>query len=152
MDVGSLMPRPRHAQGRPATRVIPDDWETTHRPVVEKTLTATAALRHPGTASQWDPATRQNRETPQAPYWTGPARVQALRTGSARTVVTVGDREVAPDYLLVVPALVTGVTDGDRVRITGSGDPMLDGHDLLVAHAATGTERFERDLFCTLAS
>lgn len=140
--------RPTQSQGRPGTPVIPAGWEAGHRPVVEGTLTATASLRKPGTQQSWDPDLEQMVAVPLAPYATGAARVQALR-GEARNITLADDTQVLADYLIVVPASVAPAT-GDLVTVTASGDPLLDGRVFVIHQVALGTERFERDLFCTL--
>lgn len=143
--------RPTRAQGRPGTPVIPATWAASHRPVVDRTMNGTAALRHPGTTQTWDDELEQNVEAPLDPFATVSCRVQALAT-QARPVVTAGDREVVAQYLVVVPAS-TGTSELlelDLVTLTDTGDPLLDGRTLTVAQVVYGTERFERDLFCTL--
>ena len=142
------MPRPRHAQGRPDTRVIPADWNTTHAPVVRKSARGTVALREPGTQQAWSETEGQMVQVPIPAYYTGGCRAQAL-SGEARVSVAVGDARVVADYLIVVD-LDTTVDEGHLATLTGTGDPSLDGLVLQVLQAARGTERWERDLFCTL--
>ena len=143
--------RPRRAQGRPGTAVIPAGWAVSHRPVVEKTQATAITLRHPGTTQEWSQELEQNVEVPLDPYFTGTARVQALAT-QARPIVTVGDREVVAQYLVTIP-VDTGAAEPaelDLVAVSDSGDPALDGRTLLVAQVVRGSLLFERDLFCTL--
>lgn len=145
------MPRPTRSYGRPGTEVFPADWAASHRPVAEGTMLGTAALRHPGSTQAWDDELEQNVEVPLPAYATVACRVQALAT-QARPVVTAGDREVVAQYLVTVPA-DTGdgeLDELDLVTLTGTGDALLDGRTLTVAQVVLGTERFERDLFCTL--
>lgn len=149
------MPRPHHAQGRPATRVIPGDWNTTHAPVVAKAARGACSLRLPGVTQTWDGTEMQS--TPHAPYWSGGCRVQAVAAANgARTVVTVEDREFVADFLVVLP-LDVEVSSGHLVDVaphpagvTGT-DPGLPGMTLLVEHVVVGTERWERDVYCTVA-
>lgn len=88
-------------------------------------------------------------ETPKTPYYDGACRVQALN-GEARIIHTAGDRQVVADYLIVVPLAVAGA-EQDLVTIT-DGDAQLANAVLQVLHVVRGTERFERDLYCTLTS
>lgn len=143
------MTRPVRAQGRPGTEVIPSRWEAEHRPVVEKTMTAAVQIRLPGSTQTWNPSTKRNDLTPIAPYFTGAARIQAL-TAQARRITTGDDAELVADYLVVVPASVDTAAQGHLVTVVASGDTGLDGRVLLVQQVEYGTERFERDLFCTL--
>lgn len=140
--------RPRQATGRPGTAVIPQYWEDGHRPVVEKTLRGTAALRVPGTVQTWNNTTQQNDLTPHEPYATVGARVQALR-GESRRIVVAEDLEVVADYLIVIPGDVNPATT-DLVTVSGTDDALLDGRVFQIQQVELGTERFERDLFCTL--
>ncbi len=142
------MTRPRRSYGRPGTAVIPADWATGLRPVAEGTMTASAAIRHPGTTQAWSDEAEQNVDTPNAAYYTGTARVQVLST-QARPIITVGDREVVAQYLVTVPATVDP-TELDLVTVTDSGDPALDDQTLLVGQVARGSLLVERDLFCAL--
>ena len=148
------MTRPRQAQGRPGTPVIPARWAAGLAPVAEKTQTARVALRQPGTVQDWSDELEQNVQVPKDPYFEGPGRVQVLAT-QARPVVTVGDREIVAQYLITV-ALTDQRGAGfepselDLVAVSDSGDPALDGRTLLVAQVARGSLLVERDLFCTL--
>lgn len=143
------MPRPTQATGRPGTEVIPHNWETAHRVVLEGTLRGRVALREPGTQQGWSDAEEQNVAVAKAPYATAvPARVLAL-SGQARVIQLADDTEVIADYLVVIPAHHV-VAGGHLVDITDSTDPDLTGRALRVEKVARGTERFERDLFCTL--
>lgn len=143
------MTRPRQAQGRPGTAVLPQLAGLA--PVADRTMSGTASLRHPGTVQDWSDAQQQNVEVPLPPYATVSCRVQALGT-QARPVVTAGDREVIAQYLVVVPASTASgeLVELDLVTLSDTGDGLLDGRTLLVAQVVHGTERAERDLFCTL--
>jgi len=144
------MPRPRHAQGRRDTRVIPADWNHTHSPVVAKAARGTVTLREPGTVQQWNPTVDEMIAAEHAPYFNGPCRAVAL-SGEARVAVAVGDQSVIADYLIVVPLDVDAL-EGHLAVLAGTGDPVFDGRTLQVLQVVRGTERFERDLFCTLTT
>ncbi len=144
------MTRPRRSYGRPGTAVIPADWATDLRPVAEGTMTASAAIRHPGTTQTWDDDTQQNVETPTAAYWTGTCRAQALTNTRGFDAEAAGEQVTVAGYLVTVPATVEPAT-GDLVDVTGSGDPMLDGRTLRVRDSVQGSLIVERDLFCNFA-
>lgn len=145
------MPRPWHAQGRPDTQVIPGDWSTTHAPVVTKTLRGKCKLFPAPTAQNIDPDTGLMTAITPEPLWSGPCRVQAL-AGQPRPVVAAEDREIVVDFLVVIPLNTPTVPAGTRIDVTDSEDPALTGLQLLVEQAVAGTERFERDLFCSVAT
>ena len=130
--------------------MIPTDWNETHAPVVRKALRGTCALREPGTVQDWSEADQEMVQAPKPDYWTGACRAQELR-GEARVITVVGDREVVADYLVVVP-LEVAVAETHLVTLSATGDPTLDGLVLQVLQAIRGTERFERDLLCTLST
>jgi hypothetical protein len=137
----------RHHTGSGRRAVIPADWDAAHRPVVEGSLRGRVALRVTGTRQVWT-GTR-NDLVPNEPYAADiPARIQAL-SGQARVIQLADDTEVIVDYLVVIPARYAPKS-GHLVDVTDSGDPALDGRALRIEKAVTGTERFERDLFCTL--
>jgi hypothetical protein len=139
----------RHHTGSGRRQVIPNDWASHHETVVLGTLRGLVDLREPGTLQTWNPATEQNDVTPKAAYATDvPARVLAL-SGQARILQLADDTEVIADYLVVIPAEHV-VAGGHLIDVTDSEDPALNGRTLRVEKAAMGTERFERDLFCTL--
>lgn len=140
----------RHHVGSGRRSVIPDDWAAHHQGVAEGTMRGRVNIRVPGTTQTWNPATEQNDLTPKAPLYSDvPARVQAL-SGEARTVQLADDTEVIADYLVVIPADKV-VAGGHLVDVADTEDPALTGLTLRVEKAVLGTERFERDLFCTLA-
>lgn len=140
------MPRPVQAQGRPGTPVVPQMAGV--QSAADRTRSAAASLRHPGTTQTYSDELEQNVETPLAAYWTGTVRVQSLYT-QARPVVVVGDREVVAQYLVTAPVAVVP-DELDLVTLTDSGDPALDGRTLTVLQVVRGSLPVERDLFCTL--
>lgn len=139
----------RHHTGSGRRAVIPADWETSHRVVAEGTMRGRVALREPGTQQVWSPVLEQNTAVPKDPYATDvPARVLAL-SGQARVIQLADDTEVIADYLVTVPASRV-VATGHLVDVTACTDADLTGRALRVEKVVRGTERFERDLFCTL--
>lgn len=142
------MPRRLHA-GRPGSRVIPTGWAAAHRPTIETSLNGAVAIRDPDDFTQtWDTGLKQNVSTHAAPYYTGPARIQQLQQAADR-VVSADDPEQVADYLVVITA-DQDVAENHRVRVTTADDTQLEGREMQVVRVVLGTERWERDLFCTL--
>lgn len=129
--------------------MIPVNWEAGHRPVAEKTMTATIELRHPGTVQAWSEPVQQMVAVPRDPYFTGVCRVQALATKAAEVSIA-EDPETVASYLVTVSASVRPL-EKDLGTVTASNDPELDNGVLVVGQVVRGSVRFERDLFCTLA-
>lgn len=143
------MPRPV-GYGRPGTKVIPDDWAANHGVIVDSTHSGTVALREPGgTPGGWDEEAQQTGTVPHAAYATIPCQVHAL-AGESRVVLTADDVEIVADYLLTVSRSVDGALEGHLALVTDTGDAALDGKTLEIVRVARGTDRFQRDLYCTL--
>ena len=145
------VPRPNRSYGRPGTRVIPADWETSHAPVAESTMTATVDLRKPGSTTSFNEGTGQTEYVPLAPYATAqPARVQAYRETAIDRTRDVADETVRVAGYLVTLPLASNPSAGDLVDVTACTDPQLAGRTLLVVDTVRGSLRFERDVFCTI--
>lgn len=144
------MPRAQ-STGRAGSTVIPTDWETAPRAVLERTMRGRITLRVPGgTEAGWDEATQQTKLTPHAPYAADvPARVLQL-SGEAQTIRTGEDTELVVDFRVAIPAGRSDVAAGHLVTVTETTDPLLVDAVLQVQHVGLGTERFERHLFCTI--
>jgi hypothetical protein len=140
----------RHHTGSGRRRMVPEDWGRNHAAVVATSRNAIVNLRRPSTTG-WIPEDRITGVVPGEVYASNvTARIQAQINRSDN------DAESAEETLTVPPYLVTvdyGLEpfDGDEVEVvTCTGDPMLVGRSFRVDHTVHGTERFERDLFCTL--
>lgn len=147
-----MAPRPLRSQGRPSTRVIPANWETSHAPVADRAGTAVVALRRPGSGNAFNKTSGRTEFTKLEPYATGlPSRIQGLReTARGAPTVVAAENVRITDYLVTVPLAVVAAT-GDLVEITTCSDPMLPaGAMLKVVEITRGSLRFERDLFCTI--
>lgn len=140
----------RQHTGRPGSQVIHPDWQTAPQGISAGAGTAACTIRHPGSASAWDAATEQMVNVPNAPYYAGSCRVEELDT-QARQVVAADDPETIARYSVVIPAAELGAID-DLVRVSGSGDALLDGQTLRVVSIELGSARFERVLYCVLNS
>lgn len=148
------MPRPL-ASGRPGSAAIPPTWAPAHRPWAAGTMNGSCTLLDPAAVTEtWDEATEQMVSVPDAGYWSGPCRVKVL-SAQARESVTVGDRETTVDVLVTLPnvdvfgADYADVIPGHAVVLDEVDDPALLGARLRVVQLGGGTERIERDLFCT---
>ena len=148
----TTVPRPNRAHGRPGTRVIPTSFEADHARVIDKTLdNATVTIRRPLLASGVTiGADLTPTVTNAAPVHTDlPARVQELSANESRVVV--GDQEqILATHLVVLQRDIAGIPDRSTVHIDTSTDPDLAGLTLTVRRPATGSMRFERDLYCVL--
>lgn len=142
------MPRPRHANGRPGTRVIPTDWSTNHARVIAGTWTAAGHIYGPRTAGTnvtvADDLTI-NAPTAPDPIYTGPMRVQQLNGQEARDVI--GDQEQITVAYLVVLDRGTVVPLRSVIHLTEVTDPALVGRRLVVRKVGKGSEIWERDLY-----
>ncbi len=144
------MPRTKLHVGRPGSRVVPTGWAEAHRPTVATSWNGAITIRDPESYTEaWDNGLEQNVQTPAAAYYTGAARIQQLTgRGTGRAVIAADPEQVA-DYLVVVDA-DTEVAEGHAVTVVTADDARLEGREMTVVRVATGTERFERDLFCEL--
>jgi hypothetical protein len=146
----------RHHVGSGRRRAVPASWGRDHAPVAATTRNATVTLSHAGTVGDntdgWSSDARATTPTPDTPYATGTtARIQALTSLRAGSVLAAEESVVEGRYLVTVdldlPARV-----GDEVVVTQCpGDvQLLQGESLRVDQVIAGTDRAERDLFCTL--
>lgn len=146
------MPRPQRSQGRPGTRVIPKDWETSHAVVAAKSMTATIKFYPPitdgSTPVMNDDFTYQPGPEIQ-PVYDGAARIQVLNGQETQTLVADQD-SVTTGYLVVIDRDADGIPLGAIGVIQTVSDPTLIGtRTLIVRKIARGSLRFERDLWCT---
>lgn len=141
----------RHHTGSGRRAVIPKAWEPTHATVVEGALRGRVSIRRSGfSGEEWSDAEDAYVGVPLAPYATNvPARVQRL-SAQTRDVIAADDDETIVDHLVVIPWDMAEVETGHLVTITETTDDQLRDVVLRVHTVGLGTERFERDLFCTL--
>lgn len=146
------MPRPRQAQGRPGTPVMPADWSAGHRPVVEAAFTASCEIRHPGGSStSIDPVTGQTVRTPFPAHYAGPCSVEILHALEQEALT--GDQQVTTlGYRVTITFdAAPQLRVDDLVKITAvddNGDPTLVGQALKVQSFARGSLAWERDINC----
>jgi hypothetical protein len=147
-----VMPRPRQAQGRPGTPVIPAGWAEAHSHVIDRALStaSTVTIGPAGGTSQWNEGLGRTVTQPAAAVYDGPAELMAADHGPAR------DRGRGPDQdpgLRRDPALRRlGLVAVDHVITVDAGDPdpMLAGRTLHVSAIERGTRRFSRVLLAVL--
>lgn len=145
------MPRPRRAQGRPGTAVIPALWETSHAVVASKTQTGTCVIRAQSQADS-EPAMNDDlsfeSSTAGQILYTGSCRIQALKTRQNGALVGEQDQRIAK-YLVVIDREAGNIPDKSLIEVATSTDPTLASPlRLIVESAGRGTLRFERDLIC----
>jgi hypothetical protein len=145
------MPRPTRSQGRPGTPVIPKDWETSHAIVATKTMTGTCRIR-PQATSNVEPVMNADlsydTSTADAAIYTGPCRIQELKTRD--TGATVGEQDLRiANYLVTIGRDAGDIPVGALVEVISSTDATLASpRRLVVRTVARGTLRWERDLHC----
>lgn len=138
----------------PGTRVISPAWSQHHAPVAAGGMNATVTVTDPNTAtSTWNPDTESQDWTPGPAVYDGPARVQAVDTVSQSTQATqdVTERRYLIQLLMDAPHFEQGWTvqvtecsnDADLVAATHT-------RAMVVIDVQHGSERFTRDLICTL--
>ena len=132
----------------PGSKVIPSGWSAHHQPVAEGTMTGACTIRDPKATvtGPFDPDTGTFPKAPAPPYYTGACRAQQQRQPQEAT--TGGEEITTHDYLVPVPASVTGVKLGHVVKITAAVDASLVGRVLQVTDIQRGSEIWERDLIC----
>jgi hypothetical protein len=143
------MPRPRRAQGRPGTTVIPQTWGADHAPVVDRAANATVTIHVP--SEETAPVLAPDYTvtvSDAASLHTGRARIQMLNGQELAQLI--GDQEqITAGYLVVIAYDAPEIPLLSIVQITSSTDPRLGGdRRLIVRRVGSGTERFERDLWC----
>ncbi|WP_159622676.1 DUF6093 family protein [Ruania rhizosphaerae] len=118
-----------------ATCVITDPARTTRGPWDEQT------------GSYGPPVPFQVYPDPQATE-DAPCRVQRIASG--REAVQAGVQVEYRGYLITIPADAPAIHPDYEVHVTDAiNDPNLPGEMFTVTDVLLGSERFERDLFCT---
>lgn len=133
--------------GAPRDHVVHPRWSERHRPVATSTLTAECEVTRRGGAGTTDTV---GVFTPPAAtvVYTGPCRVLALTSRSARPVVVGEAQETRHRYQVSLLWDAAQVEIGDLVAVTGSVDPGLVGKPLRVTDIQYGSEQWQRDLLC----
>lgn len=115
-------------------------------------MTAVCRIETPGVGTTWDPVTEST--VPAAPTVIVddcPCRVQEI--DSATEATQAGQQVTERRYLIPVPADVPDVPEGAHVVIIAAANdaPMVVmGRRFFVKDVQYGSERFERDLICSM--
>lgn len=138
----------------PSTQVVPDNWSQHHAPTAAGGMTAKVVIRNPNAATTtWNPETESQDSTPATPVYDNAARVQAVDTVFQSTQATqdVTERRYLVQLLMDAPHIEQGWTvevtecanDADLVATTHA-------RPMFIEDVQHGSERFTRDLVCTL--
>lgn len=131
------------------TRAIPAGLAAHLAPAVLRGMTARVRLSHPDQVAVRDEASGKTTFAAGAPYYDGPARVQAR--GGGGPSVTPADRAIASGgYLVAVPHTVTQARPYDLVQVVSDPqDPALPGLRLVVDDVGDATVILQRNLSCS---
>lgn len=129
-------------------KVVPDDWSEHHQPAAYGFLTGDCAAFRAGTPGDWTPG--GTTDTPGVEWrWRNmPCSAQFL-TQSNRPITVADGVEVLATHRVSVPMASTFLHYGDTITILDNpDDPALNGRDLQVLVAETGTTNWTRDYLC----
>lgn len=146
------MPRPRQAQGRPGTVVIPDGWSEAHAHVIDRTLASTIKIGLASTEPVWNDGRGQSETVVVDPVFDGPASLMVV-SDTARALTVVEEPIKSRVYDITLSLAQAGadlVAVGHQVSVTACDDAGLEGKSLRVAAIERGTRRFSRVLLATL--
>jgi hypothetical protein len=147
------MPRPRQAQGRPGTPVVPARWAESHSQVVDRATAATSAVQigPPGGTSEWNEGLGRTITQPTSPIYVGAASLM-LVTDTARALTVVEDPVKSRVYDVTLPYAASALVSVDQVITVDPADPdpMLAGRTLTVHAIERGSRRFSRVLLAVL--
>jgi hypothetical protein len=129
----------RMSLGPPHDQVVHPRWSEHHRPTTSSTLTADCDVTRQDGHGVTGPA---GVFTPSAAtvVYTGPCRIQALTSRSARPVVVGEAQETRHRYQVSLLWDAAQVQIGDLVTVTGKR--------LRVTDIQYGSEQWQRDLAC----
>jgi uncharacterized protein DUF6093 len=137
----------RTHNGRRGYPGLPADWGERLSTAAGYTHTDTCTISAPGQEGVFNPDTGEYDVTPGAIRYSGKCRVAPLNAADSQTLVTEQNLP-GVKYLVAVDYSVANVQVRDVVTIT-SGDPQLVGQKLYVAQVRAGSQRVQRDLYCT---
>jgi len=147
------MPRPRQAQGRPDTPVVPAGWAGAHSKVIDRaTATASAVqIGPPGGTSSWNDGLGRTITQPASPVYVGAAELM-LVSDTARALTVVEDPIKSRVYDVTLPYAASALVAVDHVITVDPADPdpMLAGRTLTVLAIERGSRRFSRVLLAVL--
>lgn len=122
-----------------ATEVIPDGWETAHRPVADGGMTDTLHIERPTAVDgEWGSSTA----------WAtvyGPAEGRVEPDWNRAGLVVIGGEPYRPTgYVGAIPALGPVVKTGDRVTVVASRDPQLVGRAFRIVEVGRSVHAVQR--------
>lgn len=122
------------------------------RAMAASTMQATVTVTNPGSAGGWDPNTGPIDGTPAKPIYTGPARVQAVRTraSDANQPDAVGQGITANTYKVALPYDAPAPAVGATITVDAHTDARLAGKRLTVGSVVFGDLAVERVLYAVL--
>jgi hypothetical protein len=147
------MPRPRQAQGRPGTPVIPAGWGESHAQVIDRALStaSTVTIGPAGGTAAWDEGLGRTVTQPAAAVYAGPAELMAV-SDTARALTVVEDPVKTRVYDVTLPYAASAGIETEMVITVDPGDPdpILAGRTLRVHAIERGSRRFSRVLLAVL--
>ena len=123
-----------------STRVIPEGWDTHHRPVAAGTMTAEAVVYRPGGPEPFppDPAWDPSGEL----LWTGKCRLQELKQET--TAVPTDQPTYGRSYLVTFP--YSAENPVPKFNVGERGDTVtINGTVLILQHPMAGSLLWEHD-------
>lgn len=147
------MPRPRQAQGRPGTPVVPAGWGQSHSAVVGRAVdsASTVQIGAPGGTSAWNEGLGRTVTQPKDPVYVGAAELMVV-SDTARALTVVEDPVKSRVYDVTLPYDASALVAAEMVVTVdvGDPDPMLAGRTLRVHAIERGSRRFSRVLLAVL--
>lgn len=146
------MPRPTRSYGRPGTLVIPADYEESHAPVLNKTMTATVSLLPKGGGPNWDETTKRTDTNAGAPFAEGVlASIQAIPSGGVGSTIADDVVKVSGYYVRIpLDTAVDDVIVGSIILVTACADSTLLNRFLRITDIVRSTVQFERTMLAVL--
>lgn len=139
-----------------ASRIIPTGWSQHHARHMPTAMNATVTILDPTSSTHPGPVDPDTGErppaTPTVVRGDVPARV-VMRGVDGATATQGADQVPYREYVVQLPQDVTVDVETHEIRvdtIRDRPDDTLIGRTLYPVHAAEGSERFVRDLICTL--
>lgn len=127
------------------SRVIHQDWEAHHRPVLETTRTATITFRRASGAKVFDPATGTTTQ-PNTVVFSGSCRIQDHQINSHTAVA--GAEVITTHAYQVSLDVAADLQKNDVGTVDACADPTFVGRELRVDDLQRGSLLFERTAIC----
>lgn len=136
----------RTARGR--LKVLPDNWSQHHRPTAYGFLTGDCAAYTVGEPGDWTPGGGAGNPTYDDKWEHMPCSAQFLGAAS-RPVIVADQTEMIATHRISVPIAATWLHYGDTIQILDNpDDPHLNGREVQVLIAESGTTNWTRDYLC----